>query len=293
MSEARQYACSEHPPRRLPPHAFFIVSAIFHYLGPSFAVLLFAQVEPLGVAWLRIASAALIFALWRRPWRMLAVARPRTLAADRGLGATLAAMNVAFYLAIDRLPLATVASIEFVATIARGARRRAQPPQSRSRSLVVARRRLRAGRVRGHGRCRRARCSRCSMRRSSRSTSCSATRLAREPDGSAVDRLGAAMLVALVFVAPVGLARRVGGIRQPDAAPCRNRRRASPPRSSPMSATSSRWRGCRARPSRSCWRCCRRRRRSSARSCSGRFPPRSSLLGIALVAIGIALHKPG
>ena len=56
---------------RVPPHAFFVVSAVFHYLGPSFAVLLFALVEPLGVAWLRIASAALIFAAWRRPWRAL------------------------------------------------------------------------------------------------------------------------------------------------------------------------------------------------------------------------------
>ena len=55
----------------MPPHAFFVVSAVFHYLGPSFAVLLFALVEPLGVAWLRIASAALVFALWRRPWRAL------------------------------------------------------------------------------------------------------------------------------------------------------------------------------------------------------------------------------
>src|SRR4051794_41923431 len=55
--------------RRVPPHAYFVVSAIFHYLGPAFAVLLFVRVEPLGVAWLRIASAALVFALWRRPWR--------------------------------------------------------------------------------------------------------------------------------------------------------------------------------------------------------------------------------
>ena len=48
----------------LPPHAYFLVSALFHYLGPSFAVLLFAELSPLGVAWLRIASAALIFAFW-------------------------------------------------------------------------------------------------------------------------------------------------------------------------------------------------------------------------------------
>ena len=53
----------------VPPQAYFLVSALFHYLGPAFAVLLFAQVAPLGVAWLRIASAALVFGLWRRPWR--------------------------------------------------------------------------------------------------------------------------------------------------------------------------------------------------------------------------------
>ena len=54
---------------RAPPHAYFVVSAVFHYLGPAFAVLLFARVDVLGVAWLRIASAAVVFALWRRPWR--------------------------------------------------------------------------------------------------------------------------------------------------------------------------------------------------------------------------------
>jgi inner membrane transporter RhtA len=35
---------------RVPPHAFFLVSAVFHYLGPAFAVLLFAEIAPLGVA---------------------------------------------------------------------------------------------------------------------------------------------------------------------------------------------------------------------------------------------------
>ena len=42
---------------RIPPHVYFLVSAIFHYLGPSFAVLLFASLSPPGVAWLRIAGA--------------------------------------------------------------------------------------------------------------------------------------------------------------------------------------------------------------------------------------------
>ena len=50
--------------RPLPAHAYFAGSAVFHYLGPAFAVLLFARVDVLGVAWLRIASAAAVFAAW-------------------------------------------------------------------------------------------------------------------------------------------------------------------------------------------------------------------------------------
>jgi inner membrane transporter RhtA len=96
-----------------PPEAYFVVSAIFHYLGPAFAVLLFARVDVLGVAWLRIASAALIFAAWRRPWRSVRGARRLLL----GWGVVLAAMNSCFYLAIDRLPLSTVAAIEFLPVI--------------------------------------------------------------------------------------------------------------------------------------------------------------------------------
>ncbi len=57
--------------RQPPPQLYFVVSAVFHYLGPSFAVLLFARMPVLGVAWLRIASAAVVFAIWRRPWRAL------------------------------------------------------------------------------------------------------------------------------------------------------------------------------------------------------------------------------
>jgi inner membrane transporter RhtA len=100
---------------RVPAPGFFLVSAVFHYLGPSFAVLLFAHVDVLGVAWLRIASAALVFAVWRRPWRLLR--RPDERGLLLALGVVLAAMNSLFYLAIDRLPLATVGAIEFLGTI--------------------------------------------------------------------------------------------------------------------------------------------------------------------------------
>ena len=102
----------------MPPHAFFLVSALFHYLGPSFAVLLFAHVGVLGVAWLRIASAAAVFAIWRRPWLSVVRGDSRSRMLVVALGATLALMNSVFYLAIDRMPLATVAAIEFVPTIA-------------------------------------------------------------------------------------------------------------------------------------------------------------------------------
>ncbi len=90
---------------------------MFHYLGPAFAVLLFARIDVLGVAWLRIVSAAIIFAAWRKPWRAWTLL-------DRGgrqlllaWGAVLAVMNACFYTAIDHLPLGTVAAIEFLPVI--------------------------------------------------------------------------------------------------------------------------------------------------------------------------------
>lgn len=105
-------------PSTVPPHVYFFVSAVFHYLGPSFAVLLFARVPVLGVAWLRIASAAIVLGAWRRPWRTV-----RTLDRDgrwllAAWGAVLAVMNACFYEAIDRLALGTVSAIEFLPVIA-------------------------------------------------------------------------------------------------------------------------------------------------------------------------------
>jgi inner membrane transporter RhtA len=97
---------------------WFLVSAVFHYLGPAWAVLLFARVDVLGVAWLRIASAALVLALWRRPWRLLRRLDRATRRLLLAWGAVLAVMNCCFYLAVDRLPLGTVAAIEFLPVVA-------------------------------------------------------------------------------------------------------------------------------------------------------------------------------
>jgi inner membrane transporter RhtA len=102
---------------RVPPHGYFVGSAVFHYLGPSFAVLLFARVAPVGVAWMRIASAGALFALWRRPWRFSSMLDRDTKRSLLELGLVLALMNSCFYVAIDRLPLGTVAAIEFLPVI--------------------------------------------------------------------------------------------------------------------------------------------------------------------------------
>ncbi len=101
----------------VPPQAYFVGSAVFHYLGPSFAVLLFARVDELGVAWLRIAAAAIVFAVWRRPWRGFFALDRNGRGLIVALGAAFAVMNVCFYESIDRLPLATVAAIEFMGPI--------------------------------------------------------------------------------------------------------------------------------------------------------------------------------
>lgn len=198
---------------QIPPHAYFLVSALFHYLGPAFAVLLFAHVPVLGVAWLRIASAAVVFAVWRRPWRSIkewSASERRTLLA---LGIVLGVMNACFYLAIARLPLGTVGAIEFLGPIvlaALGAR-----GWRNTLALVLA--------VIGVA-------------------ALADVRLAGEPlgfvfafancaffalyivlghriaqaSGSRIDRLGMAMLVALLTASPIGLLDATSAFSRPE-----------------------------------------------------------------------------
>ena len=188
---------------RVPPHAYFVNSALFHYLGPAFAVLLFARVEVLGVAWLRIASAAAVFLVWRRPWRVFRDAswpQRRLLVA---MGAVLGLMNTCFYLAIDRLALGTVGAIEFLGPILLAAFGARTPRNALALAGVIVGVFLltdiraegdllgylfafanAAGfllyAVIGH-------------------------RLAADGSSSGIDRLGAAMVIALVAVSPLGL----------------------------------------------------------------------------------------
>jgi inner membrane transporter RhtA len=198
---------------RVPPHAFFLVSAVCHYLGPGLAVLLFAAIPPLGVAFLRIAAAAFVFALWRRPWRAFGAFSRDQKRNVIGLGLTLAAMNVTFYLAIARLPLGTVGAIEFLGPIALAA----AGLRSRRNSLALA---LAAVGV----------------------AFLTQVRFAGTPDGylfafancalfvlyivlghriaaeggtAAIDRLGSAMLIATVAAFPFGLGNIGPALRDP------------------------------------------------------------------------------
>jgi inner membrane transporter RhtA len=187
----------------VPAQGYFVGSAVFHYLGPSFAVLLFARVDVLGVAWLRIASAAVIFALWRRPWHsFLALDREGRLLIV-GLGAVFAAMNACFYVSIDRLPLATVAAIEFIGPIvlALGAAR-----VGRNFAAVVA---AAAGvyllthvRVLGEPVGVAFACANAGL---FTVYIVLAHRVARRSVLGGIDGLAAAMLFAFVFVSPIGL----------------------------------------------------------------------------------------
>ncbi len=81
------------------------------------AVLLFQHVAVMGVAWLRIATAAAVFTVWRRPWRSVRVWSGPQIPDVIALGVTLALMNASFYLAISRLPLATIGAIEFLGPV--------------------------------------------------------------------------------------------------------------------------------------------------------------------------------
>lgn len=188
----------------LPPHAFFLTSAIFHYLGPAFAVLLFRYVDVLGVAWLRIASAAVVFAAWRRPWQLQHQLQPTQKRTLMVLGVVLAAMNGCFYMAINRLPLGTVGAIEFVGPIALAV------AGARTRRNLVALTCATAGvylltdiRLSGEP-----------IGFIFAFANCAlfvlyvilGHRIAQDGDASSIDRLGASMLIALVAFTPFGIA---------------------------------------------------------------------------------------
>ena len=198
---------------RVPPHAYFFVSAVFHYLGPSFAVLLFARLQVLGVAWLRIATAALILCLWRRPGRAFAGLDRDGRLLLLGWGAVLAVMNCCFYEAISRLPLGTVAAIEFLPVIALAALGARSRRNALALALAVPGVYLltdvhAAGALIG-------------FLFAFANAGLFATyivladKVAKRPQLSGIDGLAAAMLIAAVIVTPIGGSDVVGALDNP------------------------------------------------------------------------------
>lgn len=187
----------------VPPHAYFVCSAVFHNLGPAFAVLLFTRLEVAGVAWLRIAAAAIVLCLWRRPWRLAPQLSRSHIVLLAGMGLTMAVMNLVFYYAIGRIPLAVVSAIECLGPVglaawgARSLRNAVAVSVAATGAMLLTGARLVGDPmgvafafanaalftgyiVLGH-------------------------RLVRESVGHPIDRLAIAMAFALVFVTPMGL----------------------------------------------------------------------------------------
>lgn len=98
-------------PSRWAAPMLFVLGGVSMYLGAAVAVLLFDELPPATVAWLRLAGAAALLLAWRRPGR--AAWRGRRLLLAGGFGLATALMNVTFYEAIARLPLGTAVAIEF------------------------------------------------------------------------------------------------------------------------------------------------------------------------------------
>ncbi|QCB92418.1 EamA family transporter [Cellulomonas shaoxiangyii] len=102
----------------MPAPLLFVVSGLTQYVGAAIAVGLFAVLPAGVVAWLRIAVSALVLLAWRRPWRDRGLWEPRRLGLTAAFGVVLAVMNVAFYVAIEHLPLGTAVALEFLGPVA-------------------------------------------------------------------------------------------------------------------------------------------------------------------------------
>ncbi len=213
LLQEQRTAATARTQRSLPPHLYFFVSAVFHYLGPSFAVLLFSSVSALGVAWFRIASAAVVFAVWRRPWRAVATVPSSARRTLLALGVVLGLMNACFYLAIARLPLATVGAIEFlgpIALAALGARTRRNVA-----ALVLA--------IGGVWLLTDVRVGGQPLGFVFAFANCAlftlyvilGHRVAQDGGAAGIDRLGAAMLFALVTITPLGLGGALPAVTHP------------------------------------------------------------------------------
>jgi inner membrane transporter RhtA len=102
--------------RAVPAPLYVIAGVASTQLGGAIAKTLFDDLGPSGMVLLRTAFAAAVLLLIWRP-RLGGHSR-RDLALAAAFGLALAAMNLSFYEAIDRIPLGIAVTIEFVGPLA-------------------------------------------------------------------------------------------------------------------------------------------------------------------------------
>lgn len=96
----------------VPPWGLAVTAMLSVQLGSALSVDLIAAVGPAGTAWLRLSMGAIIFLALARP--PLRAVRAHDVPALVALGIMTALMTIAFLAAIERIPLGTAVSIEFL-----------------------------------------------------------------------------------------------------------------------------------------------------------------------------------
>jgi len=99
-------------PPRLPPVVLVLGAISSVQFGAALAKTLFDEIGPGGTVFVRVAFAAVLLALVWRP--VVEGHQRRDLWLALAFGVTLAGMNLAFYSAIDRIPLGVAVTLEFV-----------------------------------------------------------------------------------------------------------------------------------------------------------------------------------
>jgi inner membrane transporter RhtA len=97
---------------RIPPTVLVLVAVSSVQFGAALAKTIFDEAGPAGTVFLRVLFAAIVLmAVWRPALRGRTRAEWRLIAL---FGLSLAAMNLAYYEALERIPLAITVTIEFV-----------------------------------------------------------------------------------------------------------------------------------------------------------------------------------
>jgi inner membrane transporter RhtA len=108
---ARGFSQAKSASGAVPPTGLVMLAVVCFQLGAAIAKGLFETAGPAGAVLLRVGFAALILLLMWRPRLRGYALRDYGLAAVFGL--TLAGMNLAFYSALDRIPLGVAVTLEF------------------------------------------------------------------------------------------------------------------------------------------------------------------------------------